>query len=115
MTEKENLSKLIEEAIKYAMSQPDDDNRVVLRCEDAAEHLINNGVRTREIFGCRYCREYADLPKHFEGDVAVGRVFDTCIQQDENGRWHIEHLSSHDIGIQYCPMCGRKLPTELEY
>ena len=114
MNEKEKLSKLIEEAIKYAMSQPDEDNRVVLRCEDVAEHLISSGVITRSIAGCKYCHEYEDLPEHFENEIPIGKVFDTCIQQDDQGRWHIE-TASPEIGIQYCPMCGRKLPTEFEY
>lgn len=32
------------------------------------------------------------------------------IQPNENGLWHIEEPSGSDIGIKFCPMCGRKLP-----
>lgn len=59
--------------------------------------------------GCKYCAEYADLPEHFGNGNPVGRVFDTCIQHD-GGSWHLEPTSGCDIGIKYCPMCGRLLP-----
>ncbi len=59
--------------------------------------------------GCKYCAEYEDLPEHVIDDKPVGKIFDTCIQTDENGWWHIELPSGLDIGIRYCPYCGRKL------
>ena len=77
---------------------------------DIAEELIANGVTVRELDGCKYCKEYEDLPEHFIDGKPVGRVFDTCIQTDENGLWHIEVPHGADIGIQFCPICGRKLP-----
>ena len=77
---------------------------------DIAEELIANGVTVRELDGCKYCKEYEDLPEHFIDGKPVGRVFDTCIQTDENGQWHIEVPSGADIGIKFCPMCGRRLP-----
>ena len=75
-----------------------------------ADHLIANGVTVQELDGCKYCEEYTDLPEHFINFKPVGRVFDTCIQTDESGRWHLEVPSGVDIGIKFCPMCGRKLP-----
>ena len=75
-----------------------------------ADHLIANGVKVQELDGCKYCEEYTDLPEHFINFKPVGRVFDTCIQTDESGRWHLEVPSGVDIGIKFCPMCGRKLP-----
>lgn len=77
---------------------------------DIAEKLIANGVTVQELDGCKYCKEYEDLPEHFIDGKPVGRVFDTCIQTDENGRWHLEVPSGVDIGIKFCPMCGRRLP-----
>ena len=81
---------------------------------DIAEELIANGVTVRELDGCKYCKEYEDLPEHFIDGKPVGRVSDTCIQTDENGLWHIEVPYGADIGIQFCPMCGRKLPRPQE-
>ena len=75
-----------------------------------AQHLITHGVTVQELDGCKYCKEYEDLPEHFVSGKPVGRVFDTSIQTDENGRWHLEVPSGADIGIKFCPMCGRKLP-----
>lgn len=69
-----------------------------------------SGVTAQDLDGCKYCKEYEDLPEHFIDGKPVGRVFDTCIQTDENGRWHIEVPSGADIGIKFCPMCGRRLP-----
>ena len=75
-----------------------------------ADHLIANGVTVQELDGCKYCKEYEDLPEHFIDGKPVGRVFDTCIQPNENGLWHIEVPCGADIGIRFCPMCGRELP-----
>ena len=58
---------------------------------------------------CKYCTEYEDLPEHVIQDENVGAVFDTCISYDDVTSWHIELPSGVDIGIGYCPYCGRKL------
>jgi hypothetical protein len=57
---------------------------------------------------CKYCTEYEDLPEHVLNHKFFGKVFDTSIQEDENG-WHIELPSGNDIGIKFCPYCGREL------
>ena len=75
-----------------------------------ADHLIANGVTVQEFDGCKYCKEYEDLPEHFIDGKPVGRVFDTCIQPNKNGLWHLEVPCGADIGIRFCPMCGRRLP-----
>lgn len=63
--------------------------------------------------GCKFCTEYEDLPEHIIDGYPIGRVFDTCIQIDENGLWHLEVPSGADIGIKFCPYCGRELPSAL--
>ena len=55
--------------------------------------------------GCKYWAEYADLPEHVINSELVGKVFDTCIQTDEKGLWHIELPSGLDLGIKFCPYC----------
>ena len=87
-----------------------DDNYGFPNTEQVADHLISNGVTVQESNGCEYCKEYEDLPEYFISSKPVGRVFDTCIQTDENGRWHLEVPCGADIGIRFCPMCGRELP-----
>ena len=77
--------------------------------KNIADHLISNRVTVQELNGCKYCKEYEDLPEHFIDGKPVGRVFDTCIQPNENGLWHIEVPCGADIGIRFCPMCGREL------
>lgn len=61
--------------------------------------------------GCKYCLDYEDLPEHIINGKPVGRIFDTCIQEAENG-WHIELPSGLDLGIKFCPYCGRELKGE---
>jgi hypothetical protein len=61
--------------------------------------------------GCKYCTEYEDLPEHVIVDNFIGKVFDTSIQRDTKG-WHIELPSGNDIGIRFCPYCGRDLWEE---
>ena len=82
--------------------------------EYIADHLISNGVMVQELDGCKYCKEYEDLPEHFIDGKPVGRVFDTCIQRNESGLWHLEAPCGADIGIRFCPMCGRELPSPLK-
>ena len=77
---------------------------------EIADYLISHGVTVQELDGCKYCKEYEDLPEHFIDGNPVGRVFDTCIQRNENGLWHLEAPCGADIGIRFCPMCGRRLP-----
>ena len=69
-----------------------------------------SGGTVKELEGCKYCKEYENLPEHFIDGNPIGRVFDTCIQRNENGLWHIEVPCGADIGIRFCPMCGRRLP-----
>lgn len=78
--------------------------------EEIAYNLLDSGVTVQELDGCKYCKEYEDLPEHFIDGEHVGRVFGTCIQPNENGLWHIEVPCGADIGIRFCPMCGRRLP-----
>ena len=78
--------------------------------EAVADYLLDSGVTVQELNGCKYCKEYEDLPEHFIDGKSIGRVFDTCIQPNENGLWHIEVPCGADIGIRFCPMCGRRLP-----
>lgn len=82
--------------------------------EYLADRLISSGITVKMLDGCEYCEGYEDLPEHFVNGKPVGRVFDTCIQTDENGLWHIELPSGADIGIKFCPMCGRRLPQSTE-
>lgn len=60
---------------------------------------------------CKYCTEYEDLPEHIIDGEYIGRVFDTCICEGIGG-WHIEVPCGADIGIKFCPYCGRKLVEE---
>ena len=77
--------------------------------EEQVDYLIDHGVTVQELDGCKYCKEYEDLPENFIDGKPIGRVFDTCIQPNENGLWHIEVPCGADIGIRFCPMCGRRL------
>ena len=78
--------------------------------EAVADYLLDSGVTLPELDGCKYCKEYEDLPEHFIDGKPVGIVFDTCIQPNENGLWHLEVPCGADIGSRFCPMCGRRLP-----
>ena len=80
--------------------------------EAVADYLLDSGVTVQELDGCKYCKEYEDLPEHFIDSKPVGRVFDTCIQPNKNGLWHLEAPCGADIGIRFCPMCGRELPKQ---
>ena len=104
MDVREKLVELIAETIELYPSER----------EELANGLIAHGVTVQECSGCEYCEGYEDLPEHFVSGEPVGRVFDTCIQADENGRWHLEVPSRADIGIKFCPMCGRRLPQSTE-
>ena len=84
-------------------------NQKIEGLADDVMDIIAHGVKVQELDGCKYCKEYEDLPEHFIDSKPVGRVFDTCIQRNENGLWHLEVPYGVDIGIRFCPMCGREL------
>ena len=109
MDVREKLVELIKDGIRKGLRASGDD-RLDYSFEDVADYLISNGVTVQELDGCKYCKEYEDLPEHFIDGKSIGRVFDTCIQPNENGLWHIEVPCGADIGIRFCPMCGRRLP-----
>ena len=109
MDVREKLVELIKDGIRKGLRASGDD-RLDYSFEDVADYLISNGVTVQELDGCKYCKEYEDLPEHFIDGKPIGRVFDTCIQPNENGLWHIEVPCGADIGIRFCPMCGRRLP-----
>ena len=109
MDVRETLVELIKDGIRKGLRAMGDD-RLDYSFEDVADHLISNGVTVQELDGCKYCKEYEDLPENFIDGEPVGRVFDTCIKPNENGLWHIEVPCGADIGIRFCPMCGRRLP-----
>ena len=84
-------------------------NQKIEGLTDDVMDIIAHGVKVQELDGCKYCKEYEDLPEHFIDSKPVGRVFDTCIQRNENGLWHLEVPYGVDIGIRFCPMCGGEL------
>ena len=108
----ELLGRVQQMGVIYRENQMDERYPTIeqIRNTEVAARLIANGVTVQDLDGCKYCEEYEDLPEHFINFKPVGRVFDTCIQTDESGRWHIEVPSGADIGIKFCPMCGRRLP-----
>lgn len=114
MTIKEKLIDLLTDNLPRCGNLPHWDNPLQLSCDEQveriADHLIAHGVTVQELDGCKYCKEYEDLPEHFIDGKPIGRVFDTCIQRNENGLWHLEAPCGADIGIRFCPMCGRELP-----
>ena len=69
---------------------------------EIADYLVTSGVTVKELDGCKYCREYEDLPEHF--------IDGNPVERNENGLWHLEVPCGADIGIRFCPMCGRELP-----
>ena len=108
----ELLGKVQQMGVIYRENQMDERYPTVeqIRNTEVAARLIANGVTVQYLDGCKYCEEYEDLPEHFIDGKPVGRVFDTCIQPNENGLWHLEVPCGADIGIRFCPMCGRRLP-----
>ena len=109
MDVREKLVELIEKA-SYECDEGTRDLYDMREVADGiADFLIAHGVTVQELDGCKYCKEYEDLPEHFIDGKPVGRVFDTCIQRNENGLWHLEVPCGADIGIRFCPMCGREL------
>ena len=110
----ELLGRVQQMGVIYRENQMDERYPTIeqIRNTEVAACLIANGVTVQDLDGCKYCEEYEDLPEHFIDGKPVGRVFDTCIQPNENGLWHLEVPCGADIGIRFCPMCGRRLPQQ---
>lgn len=68
--------------------------------------------------GCKFCVEHEDFPEDWWEDMPVGKVFDTSIvyckgEITKEFAWFLE-VGNIDIGIRYCPFCGRKLNKKTE-
>ena len=100
----------VREKLIEILRKPIFPHELLVPTEAVADYLLDSGVTVLELDGCKYCKGYEDLPEHFIDNKPVGRVFDTCIQPNENGLWHLEVPCGADIGIRFCPMCGRRLP-----
>lgn len=65
-------------------------------------------LKNEEQKGCEHCTKYSYLLEHLESGESTGRVFDNCFECDESG-WHVVRPWSFDLGIKFCPYCGREL------
>ena len=111
MDVKEKLIELLQNA-KSAMKSEN------LSCDIArnmfvVDFMMANGVTVQELDGCKYCKEYEDLPEHFIDGKPVGRVFDTCIQRNENGLWHLGGKTER-LYSPWIPVCNSwRIPLEV--
>lgn len=70
---------------------------------DVADHLIANGVTVQEMDGCEYCKEDSEGFRRMFGAFSLINPF-------HGKTWQIHAGKCKPREINFCPMCGRRLP-----
>lgn len=68
-----------------------------------ADHLIANGVTVQELDGCEYCKEDSEGFRRMFGAFSLVNPF-------HGKTWQIHAGKCKPMEINFCPMCGRRLP-----
>ena len=75
--------------------------------EHVANWLVQNGVTVQELGGCEYCKEDSEGYRKMLGAFSITNPFHGNV-------WNIETCHCKPRQIYFCPMCGRKLPSNLQ-
>lgn len=75
--------------------------------EVIADNMIANGVTVQELDGCEHCKEDNDGCRKMLGAFSITNPFHGNV-------WNIETCHCKPRQIYFCPMCGRKLPSNLQ-
>ena len=71
--------------------------------EIIVDHLIANGVTVQEMDGCEYCKEDSEGFRRMFGAFSLVNPF-------HGKTWQIHAGRCKPREINFCPMCGRRLP-----
>ena len=71
--------------------------------EKIASNLIAHGVTVQEVDGCEYCKEDSEGFRRMFGAFSLVNPF-------HGKTWQIHAGKCKPREINFCPMCGRKLP-----
>lgn len=70
---------------------------------EQAEYLISHGVTVQELDGCEYCKEDREGFRRMFGAFSLVNPF-------HGKTWQIHAGKCKPREINFCPMCGRRLP-----
>ena len=70
---------------------------------DVADYLIYHGVTVQELDGCEYCKEDREGFRRMFGAFSLVNPF-------HGKTWQIRAGKCKPMEINFCPMCGRRLP-----
>ena len=71
--------------------------------EAVADYLLDNGVTVQEMDGCDYCKEDSEGFRRMFGSFSLVNPF-------HGNTWQISAGKCKPREINFCPMCGRRLP-----
>lgn len=71
--------------------------------EQMTDRLIAHGVTVQELDGCEYCKEDSEGFRRMFGAFSLVNPF-------HGKTWQIHAGKCKPREINFCPMCGRKLP-----
>ena len=70
---------------------------------ELADYLIARGVTVQELDGCEYCKEDSEGFRRMFGSFSLVNPF-------HGNTWQISAGKCKPREINFCPMCGRRLP-----
>lgn len=103
MDVREKLVELICRAHHNASCVLGYDGSEVDALEEEARYLIANGVTVQEMDGCEYCKEDSEGFRRMFGVFLLVNPF-------HGKTWQIHAGKCKPMEINFCPMCGRRLP-----
>ncbi len=93
----------VREKLVEILRKPIFPHELVDPIEAVADYLLDSGITLRELDGCEYCKEDSEGFRRMFGAFSLVNPF-------HGKTWQIHAGKCKPREINFCPMCGRRLP-----
>ena len=93
----------VREKLVEILRKPIFPHKLVDPIEAVADYLLDSGVTVQEQDGCEYCKEDSEGFRRMFGAFSLVNPF-------HGKTWQIHAGKCKPREINFCPMCGRRLP-----
>lgn len=93
----------VREKLVEILRKPIFPHELVDPIEAVADYLLDSGITLRELDGCEYCKEDNEGFRRMFGAFSLANPL-------HGKTWQIHAGKCKPREINFCPMCGRRLP-----
>jgi hypothetical protein len=93
----------VREKLVEILRKPIFPHELVDPIEAVADYLLDSGITLRELDGCEYCKEDNEGFRRMFGAFSL-------VNPLHGKTWQIHAGKCKPREINFCPMCGRRLP-----